>query len=146
MTSRLLRAAACAALFAAAQAVAGAPPPAQCPQPRFTGKAPDEYLARTNPLASGTELRTAQRLYRGPGGISCATCHGEKGDGQGPLSSQFDPPPRNFQCAQTVNGIADGQLFWIIRFGSPGTSMPPHPKLTDEEVWSLVLYLRRLAR
>jgi hypothetical protein len=58
----------------------------------------------------------------------------------------FDPRPRNFQCAATVNGIPDGQLFWIIRYGSPGTSMPPHPKLGDEQVWGVVAYLRKLAR
>jgi cytochrome c1 len=56
------------------------------------------------------------------------------------------PRPRNFACAQTVNGIPDGQLFWIVRFGSPGTSMPPHPAFSDEQVWKVVAYLRRLAR
>ncbi|MNC88750.1 hypothetical protein D3C83_46000 [compost metagenome] len=62
------------------------------------------------------------------------------------MSHMFDPRPRNFQCAATVNGIPDGQLFWIIRYGSPGTSMPPHPKLGDEQVWKVVAHLRRLAR
>jgi len=62
------------------------------------------------------------------------------------MSDQFEPRPRNFACAQTVNGIPDGQLFWIIRFGSPGTAMPPHPHFSDGQVWQLALYLRTLAR
>ena len=62
------------------------------------------------------------------------------------MSRQFDPPPRNFACAQTVNGIPDGQLFWIIQNGSPGTSMPSFKVLRDEQVWQVVLYLRELAR
>lgn len=136
-----------ALLLAAALPAAPAPPPAECPEPRFTGKAPDEYYLRPNPLAAGTDLSEAERIYKGQGGRpSCATCHGDKGDGRGKLAGQFDPKPRNFQCAQVVNGIPDGQLFWIIRFGSPDTSMPAHPKLSDAQVWSVVLYLRRLVR
>lgn len=61
------------------------------------------------------------------------------------MASMFDPPPRNFACKETVNGIPDGQLFWIIRNGSPGTAMPSFEELTDEQIWQLVLFLRELA-
>ena len=134
-------------LATAALAASAAPPPEECPQPRFTGKAPDEYYQRANPLDPATDLAEAQRIYeKGVGSAACAACHGDKGDGRGRMASMFDPRPRNFRCAQTVAGIPDGQLFWIIRYGSPGTSMPPHPRLTDQQTWALVLYLRRLAR
>ena len=122
------------------------PPPGECPQPRFTGKAPDEYYNLVNPL-TGNSDKAAERLYLGKAGnFGCASCHGKKGDGKGPMAKQFDPRPRNFACAQTVNGIPDGQLFWIIRFGSPGTAMPSHPDFTDQQVWELVAYLRHLAK
>ena len=134
-------------LAAASFAALALPPPAECPQPRFTGRAPPEYYDRTNPLPATTDLHAAERLFRGDAReTSCAACHGVNGDGRGPLAEMFSPPPRNFRCAQTVNGIPDGQLFWIIRFGSPGTSMPGHEKLGESQVWELVLYLRRLAR
>ena len=120
--------------------------PAQCPQPRFTGKAPDDYYKRTNPLAASS-AKAGEAMYQGEAGPSnCAICHGAKGDGRGILASQYDPPPRNFACAMTINGVPDGQLFWIIRFGSPGTAMPPHPALNDDQVWQLVLYLRQLSK
>ena len=45
-----------------------------------------------------------------------------------------------------MNGIPDGQLFWIVRNGSPGTSMPDFRGLSDEQIWQLVLHLRTLAR
>ena len=136
-----------AAFMSAGLAALAEPPPAQCPQPRFTGKAPPEYLARANPLPPGADTAAARRTYLGDGrAVTCATCHGNDGDGRGPMAEHFSPPPRNFRCAQTVNGIPDGQLFWIIRFGSPGTSMPPHPRLGDTEVWEMVSYLRHLAR
>ena len=70
------------------------------------------------------------------------------GAGKGTLASQFDPPPRNCQCATTVNGIPDGQLAWIVRNGSPGTSMVSNPvsKFSDQEIWQIVAHLRQLAR
>ena len=128
--------------------LAQAAAPAECPQPRFTGKAPDEYYTRVNPLAStNVNPNTAEPIFQGEAGTAnCAICHGKKGDGRGVLASQYDPPPRNFSCAKTINGVPDGQLFWIIRFGSPGTAMPAHPALKDEQIWQIVLYLRQLAK
>lgn len=126
----------------------GGAPAAECPQPRFTGAAPDDYLQRQNPLPRDrADLEAARSLYLGSGGkAGCATCHGERGDGLGVLASQFNPRPRNFACAATVNGIPDGQLFWIIRYGSPGTAMPAHPEFDEQQTWQLVHYLRELAR
>jgi hypothetical protein len=59
---------------------------------------------------------------------------------------QFDPRPRNFACKETVNGIPDGQLFWIVRNGSPGTSMPRFRDLRDDQILQIVVYLRTLAK
>ena len=119
------------------------PGPGECPQPRFTGKAPDEYYGLKNPLEATPEnIAAAERLYVGtPRTIQCAICHGNRGDGKGALAQMYDPPPRNFACAQTVNGIPDGQLFWIVKFGSPGTAMPGSSRLSDEAIWQLVLVL-----
>jgi hypothetical protein len=119
-----------------------------CPQPRFTGKAPAEFLERSN-LLSGTppQLSAGRQLFLGTDeNQSCTICHGRNGEGNGPLARQYDPRPRNFACAKTVNSVPDGQLFWIIRFGSPETAMPPHPKFSDEQIWQLVLHLRQLAK
>jgi mono/diheme cytochrome c family protein len=123
------------------------PPAAQCPQPRFTGKAPEPDYSRANPLAPDRAALAAGRgLYEKSASPSCQLCHGIKGDGMGPLSAQFDPRPRNFACKQTVNGIPDGQLFWIVRNGSPGTSMPAFRDLRDDQIWQIVLYLRALSK
>ena len=139
------------ALLAAGVSVAclaQSPSTRSCPQPRFTGNAPEPYYSQKNPLPADSDLGAAQRLFRGevPGKFGCAPCHGLAGGGDGRISKQFDPRPRNFSCAQTIEGVPDGQLFWIIRFGSPGASMPPHKDLTDEQIWELVAYVRRLSQ
>ena len=129
-------------------AARAAPAIGECPQPRFTGKAPAQFYERINPLPATPEhLSAGERQYLGtPERESCALCHGRKGDGKGPLARQYDPPPRNFACAQTVVNVPDGQLFWIIRYGSPDTAMPPHTNLSDEQTWQLVHHLRKLAK
>jgi mono/diheme cytochrome c family protein len=143
---RLIAALMLAGLLGHGPAYAAYPPKAQCPQPRFTGKAPDPIYGLSNPLADGANVAAGRRLYEKDAAPSCQMCHGIKGDGMGPLAEQFDPRPRNFACKATVNGIPDGQLFWIIRNGSPGTSMPDFRALSDEQIWRLVLYLRALAK
>jgi mono/diheme cytochrome c family protein len=145
---RLIQAAMAVGLLGAGTAaLAEYPPAAQCPQPRFTGKAPEPVYSQPNPLATDpAAVAAGRRLYEKDADPSCQMCHGIKGDGLGPLSSQFDPRPRNFACKQTVNGIPDGQLFWIVRNGSPGTSMPAFGVLRDEQIWQIVLYLRALAK
>ncbi len=122
------------------------PPPAECPQPRFTGQAPAALYNRVNPLAANrVNRRAGEDLYHELLQPACVDCHGERGEGNGPLASQFDPRPRNFACRQTVNGVPDGQLHWIIENGSPATAMPSFGFLSDEEIWQLVIYLRSLA-
>lgn len=135
------------ALLSGGGAFADYPPAAQCPQPRFTGKAPEPFYSQTNPLSVGrAPLAAGRKLYEKDAEPACQLCHGIKGDGMGPLSAQFEPRPRNFACKETVNGIPDGQLFWIVRNGSPGTSMPAFGSLSDGQIWQIVLYLRALAK
>ncbi len=122
-------------------------PLGNCPQPRFTGKAPGSYLQMNNVVvASQANIAAGEKLYQsGVKPVPCSRCHGRKGDGMGPMSAMFEPPPRNFTCAQTVNNVPDGQLFWIIKNGSPGTSMPGFAQLSDTEIWQIVHYIRKLA-
>lgn len=134
-------------MAATAALASGYPPPTECPQPRFTGSAPEPIRSTPNPLPSNSKVVGEGRdLYQGDVKPACALCHGEEGDGRGMLSTQFDPRPRNFECRETVNGIPDGQLFWIIENGSPGTAMPGFgDKLSDDQIWQIVHYLRALA-
>jgi len=122
--------------------------PGICPQPRNTPTAPDEYLSRVNPLeATESNLLAGQTLFHvdarpGP----CRTCHGTSGNGLGITFHQLQPKPRNFTCYQTMQDLPDGQLFWIIRNGSPDTAMPAFVNLDDDQIWQLILYLRSLSK
>jgi mono/diheme cytochrome c family protein len=119
-----------------------------CVQPRKTAKAPDEFLAKTNPLpASAGAIQAGKTLYlKTAQPVACTMCHGEQGDGKGPVGAALVPPPRNFTCGVMMKDIPDGQLFWIIKNGSPGTGMMSFAGLSDEQVWQLIQYIQSLAK
>ncbi len=120
--------------------------PGVCPQKRTTPQAPDDYLNRKNPLEPTEEILYAgEALFQVDAQpTACKICHGASGNGFGMMAPGLNPPPRNFKCAETMKSIPDGQLFWVIQKGSPGTQMPPYPFLTDEQIWQIVHYLRSL--
>jgi len=119
-----------------------------CPQARVTKKAPADFLKRTNPLpATPAHVQAGKKLFvETAKPLACMNCHGQQGDGAGPIGASLVPPPRNFTCGATMKDITDGQLFWVIKNGSSGTGMMAFPGLSDDEVWQIIHYLRTLAR
>jgi mono/diheme cytochrome c family protein len=121
----------------------------------------EEELAR--PRVPADRLKEAQRLkspfqpnpeniskgkviFEGKG--TCFTCHGKEGNGEGLAAAGLDPPPRNFTSAAFHAMRTDGELFWVIKHGSPGTAMMPMvgSVITEEEAWLVLLYERSLGR
>jgi len=126
----------------------GSGPSGVCPQPRKTPNAPADFRKMVNPLpVSNANVSAGKKLFHETAQpLACKQCHGENGDGQGPLGGGLVPPPRNFTCGQMMNDLPDGQLFWIIKKGSPGTGMMAFAGLPDEQVWQLIQYIRTLAQ
>lgn len=119
-----------------------------CVQPRKTAKAPDDFLTKTNPLSpSAGAIKAGKELFlKTAQPVACVMCHGEQGDGKGLMGAALVPPPRNFTCGAMMRDIPDGQLFWIIKNGSPGTGMMSFALLPDEQVWQLIHYIRSLGK
>lgn len=97
--------------------------------------------------AAADVVVAGKSLYEGKG--QCALCHGVSGKGDGPASHMnATHPPRNFTDCAFQKARDDGELFWIIKHGSPGTGMQaliPH-MLNEEEGWKLVAYLRTFCK
>lgn len=119
-----------------------------CPQPRKTKKVSSILFNKKNPLKpTPPNLEAGKKLFHKTAKpMACELCHGKKGDGRGPGGAGVTPKPRNFTCQETMNGVPDGQLYGIIKKGSPGTAMPAFMNLKDKEIWQLVLYLREFAK
>jgi S-disulfanyl-L-cysteine oxidoreductase SoxD len=75
----------------------------------------------------------------------CYSCHGLDGQNTGvPFADRMAPPVPSLASA-TVQKYTDGQLKWIIANGVYPSGMPASKGLlSDEEMWSIVQYIRHL--
>jgi cytochrome c len=78
-------------------------------------------------------------------GHYCIACHGLDGQNTGvPFANSMSPPLPSL-ASMDVQSYADGQLKWVIDNGISPSGMPASEGiLSDEEIWSIVLFLRHL--
>jgi mono/diheme cytochrome c family protein len=78
-------------------------------------------------------------------GHYCVACHGLDGQNTGvPFAEHMKPPVPSLASAE-VQGYTDGQLRWVIDNGIGPSGMPSAKGiLSDDEEWSIVVYLRHL--
>jgi mono/diheme cytochrome c family protein len=94
-----------------------------------------------NPLApSAANFAAAKEIYSD----KCANCHGDGGKGDGSDAMMYDPAPSDLTDAKVAKKT-DGELYYQITEGRK--PMPSFKKkLTDEQRWQLVLFVRSLAK
>ena len=75
----------------------------------------------------------------------CVACHGLDGQNTGvPFADSMSPPVPSLKT-YSVQSYKDGQLKWIIENGLAPSGMPASKGiLTDNEMWSIVVYIRHL--
>ncbi|MGA8530094.1 MAG: cytochrome c [Acidobacteriaceae bacterium] len=77
----------------------------------------------------------------------CIACHGMDGQNTGvPFASHLSPPIPSLASPE-VQSYTDGQLKWILDYGIWPSGMPgSRGTLSDDELWSIILYLRHLPK
>jgi len=95
-----------------------------------------------NPIPPTTDaIAAGMQVYRN----HCQSCHGQYGDGKGEKASELSVAPGDLTDASKMNTLTDGELYWQITKGRP--PMPSFAdKLSDEQRWQSVDYIRTLAR
>ena len=112
-------------------------------KPRVPLNQIEEARSWENPFSPSPEnIDAGKKLFHGKG--FCVTCHGRDGKGLGNIPGLRGKLPRNFTDKKWQATRTDGELFWILKNGSPGTDMAPFIPLvlTEEEAWHVVLYVR----
>src|ERR1700674_129180 len=105
-------------------------------------RVPAQMKKLQNPFAANTQaVGAGMMIYMD----HCQACHGENGNGKGPKAEKLSVAPADFTDAAGMSRVADGELFWKITRGR--RPMPGFKdKLTDEERWQVVAYIRTLAQ
>ena len=113
--------------------------------PRVPADKLEEARSLTSPLAHSPDIvEQGKTIYEGKG--TCINCHGANGRGDGPGAATLNPPPRVFRSHGFWRHRSEGEIFWVIKHGSPGTAMIPFGgMLTDEEIWTVMQYERSFA-
>jgi mono/diheme cytochrome c family protein len=95
-----------------------------------------------NPLSDSVQT---QKDGKAAFGHYCIVCHGLDGQNTGvPFAASLSPPVPSL-ASKEVQRYTDGQLKWIIDNGIAPSGMPAsHGILNDDEMWSIVVYLRHL--
>ena len=105
-----------------------------------------ELNVPARPVGGASSVEAGREIYD----RHCWYCHGENGDGLGPIAEYLWPRPRDFQIASfklrtTPSGElpTDEDLFRTITLGARGTAMPAWESvLTVEERWQVIAYVK----
>lgn len=104
-------------------------------------------IPATRPPDTPGNRASGKRIYT----VKCAFCHGEKGDGKGPVAEYLEPRPRDFTAGKFKLRSTDSQtlptdedLYRTITRGIPASAMPSwrEPYLTADERWLVAYYVK----
>ena len=104
------------------------------PEPPETAKAPESKVAELD-----ADTAAGKEAYD----MSCASCHGELGAGDGAAASALVPPPRNYKApaSEWKNGPTIAGVTKTLKEGIKGTSMVSYKHLGDETIGQIVKYV-----
>ena len=108
---------------------------------RYAGKNADGTFARGFPVpVTETLIRRGQNRYT----IYCAPCHGALGDGNG-ITKSYGMALTPTYHDDRLRSMAEGEIFNTITYGK-NTMFPYADKLSPDERWAVVAYVRALQR
>ena len=86
-------------------------------------------------------LAAIKKIY----GYDCAMCHGATGDGKGDVAASMNLTLKSWRDSTVISGISDGDMFDMILKGK-GKMVGEGDRLTPEKTWTMVHYVRSLAK
>jgi len=125
-------------------------PPAPQPQPPAPAPVPAPPAATPAPAPvakTGGDPAGGEAVYQ----IYCASCHGPRGDGDGPAALALDPKPARHSDGAYMNALGNDYLFEVIREGGAAVGKSPlmaawGGSLSDEQIRDVIAFVRTLAK
>jgi len=112
-----------------------------------TWELPENADKTKNPVtASAESIEKGKALYLDPTKGNCIFCHGETGTGNEANMPRLRRKPADLTNKERMSAQTDGELFWKITKGITGIMPGREKKMTEEERWDVVNYIRTLAK
>ena len=107
------------------------------------GGVPEPYTHLQNPLPrTRATVEHGAQVYA----ASCAACHGQTGQGDGPLARTLTPRPANLAWLSSMPmGRWDAYMDWTVSEGGApvGSAMPAFKKsLSRDDIWAVIAYVQ----
>ena len=113
------------------------------PAEEYKWEAPAADKARPNPTpADAASVARGKELYV----KNCQSCHGEKGDGFGPVAQRLGFMAGDLTDAAVMAKDSDGALAWKIATGrDPMPAFKKDKNFTNAQIWDAVNFTRTFA-
>ena len=101
---------------------------------------PPKYRGIPVPLE---QLESSEARERGQALFEqhCVLCHGIRADGKGVRHRYLSGAPANFRSKDWRASTTPRRVYFVLREGVQGTSMPAWPTFEPEQTWDLAAYV-----
>ena len=112
-----------------------------------TWELPEDADKTKNPVMSSAEsIAKGKELYLERTKGNCIYCHGEAGSGNEANLPRLRRKPADLSNKERMTAMTDGEVFWKISKGITGIMPAGEKRMTEEERWNVVNYVRTLAK
>ena len=112
-----------------------------------TWELPEDADKTKNPTTATAEsVAKGKELYMERTKGNCVFCHGETGAGNEANLAKLRRKPADLTNKERMSAETDGELFWKISKGITGIMPAGEKRMTEEERWHVVNYIRTLAK
>jgi len=112
-----------------------------------TWELPEDADKTKNPTAASPEsIAKGKELYLERTKGNCIFCHGETGSGNEANLAKLRRKPADLTSKERMTAMTDGEVFWKISKGIQGIMPAGDKRMTEEERWHVVNYVRTLAK
>jgi len=123
------------------------PPAAQQDFSKNTWELPTDADKTKNPIATSEEsVAKGKELYMAKAKGNCAFCHGETGAGNTENLPKLRRKPADLSNKERLMAMSDGEIFWKITKGINGIMPAGEKRMTEEERWNVVNFVRTLGK
>ena len=112
-----------------------------------TWELPEDADKTKNPVMTSAEsIEKGKTLYLEKTKGNCVFCHGDTGAGNEANMPRLRRKPADLTNKERMTAMTDGEVFWKISKGITGIMPAGEKRMTEEERWHVVNYVRTLAK